>query len=1723
MATNQTKTNAVNSFENGMVTDVHPLRVDNKSMVYAKNVDFVAAGSGSQLILQKRDGTTRVKDDNNTIVSLKSGFIPISALELDNVVYIVSYNPSTSVGEIGTYPSPAYNQSSTGIVPFENSYKPLRNFHDGSSNFEKDNFNSDFTTAYLSFIEGRFVDMRLSKSYDSSVNILLTDEINPIRLINTRFAVLEDGKNVELISHRSGTGTNSYSETYFNQTELIPTSVSIPKLTFNGLSDGGNLEAGGYRYFFRYVKDDGAQTDIIEESRLVSVHQGNSDVTSYGLQSSKKTTKSVGFTLENLDNSYYGIKMYFTVSGGDADAVSKAMVVDTIYKIKKGKCSMIHTGYEPVSNYNKEELTLKYSTIRNSKTLAVSNDRLVVANTEDRYSTNSVFESLASSLQINEGTFDIYHDNTGSINGLSQDKTKLNYANSNFSYDNLGYWKGETYEIGVVFITDNGLSSVYPLQGMDRLSDTFGITSMSYPALPTNGDVFGTNGVNTKGVYRTASNGTLWSVIESDILFKGTKLTLDISSLLTQLPDNASIPGFYRSNEAMAGAANSGWYVYYEESSGQYFLRGTVTNEDFSNTARINLAETPNIPFPKINVRFDAIEITTQGRVFNRGIPNGTNLTKLYGPPVDAKSASNGFFIVRRKRIKDKLLDGIMIPVGAYPVETKGSKDNGHDVEFGYPGNWIGCGLNSVKKDNVVLAPAPSLCAAFGNTTMSAPTDELVLTNFNDNNGVPVEVTGTVIVDPSSPKYTGIPADQKVITIPLSYTSSTITNISFDKISVASSYITTGIPCTVDVSNNTITVKIIHLSPSVDKIVKGTKIFVQQAVNKLPGQNGTADIIIRAAVCDYDRLKSWALYSPDIECAPEQYSSILHDSFNLSVQLAPIEGDIQSLVNPDAFNTLLPYFTKLKNSSILASSTSVKYNSRIDYVGDGQLNTGTKSFTGLLDRVLYAWYYRYSVGDNRLTKELQDSIIKGVNSPEGYSFRTNSFLNTIFVDGVDKTNKIWEYWDGNGHRFGNAIKFGRYAGVQIDSYSAADAPLKFLNTSHSVISGSISSDNEYRTGNYFSSIKGFNNNFTDVSKYAVSCQVSGTQMSYDSWKQIYNKDTDTEYFAISRRYSYEDFEGVNAISPEIDLYGGDCYLGLSWKQVWYPKGIEEAPQATDIKTYEIDNRNMAMLNYGYVIPVPAQSNYNFNIRSKDTSNTSEFRALGKERSFIPVRPLGTSRGNRVFDTGVFNKGYSNQDMSDNRFFKLSDLAPYYKEAFANRVYVSESFQENNFVNGFTIFKGFNFRDYNSELGPIYRLITLSDKLFAIFRDGIGIIGVNERTQVSNDTGGVYVDNADVLSQKATIISTGFGSTKPNSIVSTNNYIYGVDVNRAKIWRTNGGPPEIISDVRIQTILTEILDDITSLGTDSWNDIYTTFDPFKGDVSFTFITKDRSNLNNYVLRTLIFNEFPQLNCWICETDDHRKFLNSINGTRLSMIPTPSKENLLYKYDNNVTLGGNNIFYDTQFDGLVRYSVVDDPGNSKLFENVWLAGDNPLPSMIRYMSDRTYDNGEWVTQELRPYTNVAYYAKKFDGSSYVQCTGSILTGSKTLTISDLPSMIPPGRSEILLPGDYISIENIENDGSITTLRFVIIAINGTSISVDTPSTKTITNGKLVFGYKTPLWLADSSVEDGYGKIICMGGPGFKNKPRGKWMRFELTFTGEDQIYIGAIVTTYNKSFS
>jgi hypothetical protein len=1460
-------------------------------------------------------------------------------------------------------------------------YQPLHNYYDnnGTDITDDRNYNSPFSTQLLNITEKSVIDLKLQPTYDGTINMIWTDDVNPMRIVNSRFAVDESGTIASLVDRRSRKDANTYNDLSLHQTELIPRSVTIPTLTFNGFIPGGILPGGGYRYFFRYITADGAETDIIEESRLVSVHEGSTTITASG-SSGKPTSNTVSFSLTDLDTSFYGLVVYYTISAGDVDSVDVAYKIDDPFIIENdGVCTIMHTGYETKTLVDIESLSLTYSIISRSKTLDVVNNRLLVGNSDTLDVYNEVLAEKATILKIEEGAFNI--DQHSRLERATTVKEENNYSNSKFIYNSLGYWKGETYELGIVYITDNGLSPVYPIQGIDTLSGG----NYNDDILGSLYRGFSTLGQNALGIFRTANRSDLWAYTPATetLTFSGTKLKVDISGL-----------------EGLAD---------------------TVT----------------------------------------------------------------GFFFVRRPRKKDIILQGLMTPVAAVPIETK----FGSEYEISGLGNYCGVGVTSdVAKGNVKFVPAPGGMMPFG-------AEEV------DKGAVVFQNHFT----PSGAQNTTL----SVFTAATVEVLSTVGLKPGDSIRFGATMV--GTIASVDYSSYPQRLTL-TAAPGTVVINAFTPIFLGGS-----GITGVStDFYIKAPIKDYDDIKSFALYSPDIECAPSYYASVLNGSkVGIACPKRAFTAEQVEAVDGPPLGVASVLYHRINGSVQAANSLGGDRSASATYIDTGAVGCSPKSFSGVMDRNLYC-YWGQRVGSTNLTSTAIADLIAASTTP--------------FSSGNPVGMEL-------AYRPGNALAYGRYIGLKLDGSNPA--------SDLSALSLRLYGATDKNTHCYNSLVGAIytDNGFDPQLGYVTNLYSSttGNVLGPESWKARYLADEDTEYTAVTKRFRYSDYfdsEGVllsTVLDPYIDIYGGDCFLGLSWKQVWQPLGIAEAPQSNDITAYKSTRRSLGLLSYGYAIPVPAQSNFNFNVRSKERTDEREYKVYGTDRSFLPIKGKDSIRGGRQFETGAYNKGYSAQDRSAFKQFRLNLNAPFYRFKYPNRVYASAISSENEFVNGFSNFKGLNFKDYNTNMGAITKLICLNNVLVAVFKDGVAQIGVDERSVLSQATGDIFIDNAQVLS-RSNMLNSEYGCSHLHGVCTSNNFVYGIDFTRLKIWRTNGEKFEIISDMRIQnklgSISKELLAALAIHSDNSWIDIFSHFDSRKNEIYFTFVIKDPDIATEYSdARTLVYNETVQI--WICETDDTRKFLFQSNSDRYAFPSTLGKYNKLYKYeigtqastDPSVEVFGEyNKFYDEIYDMYFDYHVIDEQALFKIFTNIYIVGNNSLPSRISYTSD--YNS--LTDQILKPYTNIRYGMINTSGAALLV---SGVGGTQILTIQNGPPEQLAASQRSLTYGDFISIMNV-NDAH-APYNYVVIDYNPNTGEILVNKFLPVAgfNGvRLYYGYGSnyPMRLNDSSFEESYGVISCQ----FNNrtttgmsaaKLRGKWMRFRQRYEGTAPVYISGIITDYGVSLS
>lgn len=329
----------------------------------------------------------------------------------------------------------------------------------------------DFTTTLLNFDLNHPVQIECQPSYDGSINLVLNDDLNPPRLINSRFTPLEN--NTYKIATRIGNNdTSIYDEETFDiDTSLYKKVSTIPQLDFLGLQSGGNLRVGNYTFYFKLEDVDGNQTDFVSESGIVSCYVGGiNDVFSiHGGIAEESSYKQVSFELTNLDSGYDYVRVYYTKNTSDYDGQNTvtAHMIDTKYYIKGSTCKVLVTGMEPITDISLEEINAQYQLATTVKTQAQCQNRLFLGNI---FKPTIPYEEL-SDLSLRVYPIGTLGESIGNVGyNYSDNTTGLEYYNADNVYYNLGYWNKEIYRLGIVYIlNDYSLSPVFDIRGRNEL------------------------------------------------------------------------------------------------------------------------------------------------------------------------------------------------------------------------------------------------------------------------------------------------------------------------------------------------------------------------------------------------------------------------------------------------------------------------------------------------------------------------------------------------------------------------------------------------------------------------------------------------------------------------------------------------------------------------------------------------------------------------------------------------------------------------------------------------------------------------------------------------------------------------------------------------------------------------------------------------------------------------------------------------------------------------------------------------------------------------------------------------------------------------------------------------------------------------------------------------------------------------------------------------------
>ena len=334
----------------------------------------------------------------------------------------------------------------------------------------------DFVTDQLKFNIHNPVNLIPQYSYDNSVNLIINDGYNPPRLINSRFSAL--GKNkYQIVDRKGDNDTNIYDQgaEFDIDTSLYKKTNTIPVLSFIETFSGGYMPIGNYHFYFKYMDADGNESDFIAESGLVSIFIGNEPLNIKSGFRQENSYKGILFSLSNLDPGYQYISIYYTVATSDIDqnAVTTSYKIDQKYLIGIGnKCTIKITGYEDKTEITTEEINLQYQVVGSAEAQEQCQNMLFLGNVQKpnidyteledlslRFVPTVSLEDYDISSKVNED-YDVQSDFENS------------YYNTKFIYNKVGYYPGEIYRLGVVYILkDNTLSPVFNIRGKKDITN----------------------------------------------------------------------------------------------------------------------------------------------------------------------------------------------------------------------------------------------------------------------------------------------------------------------------------------------------------------------------------------------------------------------------------------------------------------------------------------------------------------------------------------------------------------------------------------------------------------------------------------------------------------------------------------------------------------------------------------------------------------------------------------------------------------------------------------------------------------------------------------------------------------------------------------------------------------------------------------------------------------------------------------------------------------------------------------------------------------------------------------------------------------------------------------------------------------------------------------------------------------------------------------------------
>ena len=382
---------------------------------------------------------------------------------------------------------------------FQHAYSPLRNLVDLDGNLK------DFTISRdkLPINVNNPVSIECQSSYDGTVNLIISDDDNPIRLVNSRFTKTENNR-FKIINRDQIDQTNIYKENDISSVDLILKPKIFPKVKFKQLRSCGSLMGGNYTFYVKYVDGDGNESDYVAETFQIPVFKGTVGYpkTISGTLMDERTDKAIVLYFTDLDSSFQKIKLYFSRETSDLNGyrISKAGEILETFDIIGNSMEVLITGNEEINEINIDVINTERFTFTSAKTQCQQQNMLFLGNiTKSQYDivklrNVSLFFQVSWKQDENVGWID--------PKDYSTNDSGEYYSPENVCYK-TGYWPDEFYRLGVVYVLEDGThTDVFNLRGCCFSND--------YRTNISSDDKYIINGIKQNLPTKTFLDKTLW-------------------------------------------------------------------------------------------------------------------------------------------------------------------------------------------------------------------------------------------------------------------------------------------------------------------------------------------------------------------------------------------------------------------------------------------------------------------------------------------------------------------------------------------------------------------------------------------------------------------------------------------------------------------------------------------------------------------------------------------------------------------------------------------------------------------------------------------------------------------------------------------------------------------------------------------------------------------------------------------------------------------------------------------------------------------------------------------------------------------------------------------------------------------------------------------------------------------------------------------------------------